>query len=131
MSALPYIPFIGKIIDKIFPDKESAAEAKLKLFELEQSGELAKLEASAGIIKEEAKSEHWLAANWRPLTMVTFLAIIINNYIIYPYLSLFWAEAPVLELPTIMWELMKIGLGGYVVGRSGEKIVKEWKRYGN
>ena len=56
--------------------------------------------------------------------MLTFVAIIANNYILYPYLSLFWGEAPVLEIPPDMWGLLKIGLGGYVVGRSAEKVAK-------
>ncbi len=60
--------------------------------------------------------------------MLTFVAIIANNYILYPYLALFWSDAPVLEIPPDMWGLLKIGLGGYVVGRSGEKIATAWKK---
>ena len=59
--------------------------------------------------------------------MLVFVVIIANNYIIYPYLSLFWPEAPTLEIPPDMWGLLKIGLGGYVVGRSAEKAVTAWK----
>ena len=72
----------------------------------------------------EANSDHWIVAAWRPITMLTFVTIIANNYIVYPYLSLFWSEAPNLDLPPDLWDLLKIGLGGYVVGRSGEKIAK-------
>lgn len=124
MSVLAALPFIGKVLDKIFPDKEAAANAKLKLIELEQSGELKELETAANIVTAEAKSEHFLTSTWRPITMLVFVAIIANNYILYPYLSLFWSEAPVLELPDHMWELLKIGLGGYVVSRGVEKAVK-------
>lgn len=124
MSVLAALPFIGKVLDKIFPDKEAAAHAKLKLIELEQSGELKELETAANIVTAEAKSEHFLTSTWRPITMLVFVAIIANNYILYPYLSLFWSEAPVLELPDHMWELLKIGLGGYVVSRGVEKAVK-------
>ncbi len=79
------------------------------------------------IIEAEAKSSHWLTANWRPLTMLTFVVIVANNYILYPYLALFWPDAPVLEIPPDMWDLLKIGLGGYVVGRSVEKTAEVWK----
>ena len=127
----PAIPALlsigGKLIDKFFPDPQEAAKRKLELFEMGQRGELAELGAAAGIITAEAKSEHWLTANWRPITMLVFVAIIANNYIVYPYLSLFWPDAPVLEIPPDMWGLLKIGLGGYVVGRSAEKGVKLWK----
>ena len=73
-------------------------------------------------------SGNWLTANWRPVTMLTFVAIIANNYLLYPYLALFFTNAPMLVIPPDMWELLKIGLGGYVVGRSAEKIVTVWKK---
>jgi len=82
------------------------------------------------IIKAEANSTHWIVSAWRPLTMLTFTAIVANNYIIYPYLSLFFADAPVLVIPPDMWDLLKIGLGGYVVGRSVEKSVAAYSGKG-
>jgi hypothetical protein len=55
--------------------------------------------------------------------MALFGAIIANNYIIHPYVSLFFEDASVmLAIPPDMWSLLKIGIGGYVVGRSVEKI---------
>ena len=59
--------------------------------------------------------------------MIVFVTIIANNYILYPYLSLLWESAPVLSIPEQMWALLKIGLGGYVGGRTVEKVVKLWK----
>ena len=122
--------FGASLIDKLFPDPTAAAAAKLKLMELEQSGELRELEAAAANIQAEAKSEHWLTSTWRPITMLTFVAIIANNYILYPYLSLFFTNAPQLDIPPDMWSLLQIGLGGYVVSRGGEKMVKTWKAPG-
>tara|TARA_R110002153_G_scaffold217175_1_gene369615 strand:- start:68 stop:472 length:405 start_codon:yes stop_codon:yes gene_type:complete len=120
--------FGSTLLDKFFPDKDAANKAKLMLMEMKQNGELSKLQASAGIVTAEANSDHWLAANWRPITMLTFVFIIANNYILYPYLSLFFEEAPKLEIPPDMWALLKIGLGGYVVGRSVEKAVTGLKK---
>jgi len=127
MGGMAIIDIGLKLIDKFFPDKEKAAEQKLNLFEMQQRGELAEMEAAMQIITAEAKSEHWLVAAWRPITMLVFVAIIANNYLLYPYLSLFWDSAPKLELPPDLWGLLKIGLGGYVAGRSGEKMIKYWK----
>ncbi len=115
------------LIEKLFPDPVKRAEAQATLLELEQSGELRKIEAAMTIVVAEAKSEHWIVAAWRPVTMLVFTAIVANNYLIYPYLSLFWVNAPVLTLPPHLWELLKIGLGGYVVGRSCEKSVQAWR----
>lgn len=115
----------ASLVDKLFTSDEEKSAAKLKLLEMEQNGELQELATAAGVVEAEAKSEHFLTANWRPITMLTFVAIIANNYILYPYLSLFWPEAPNLEIPPDMWGLLKIGIGGYVVGRSVEKGAKE------
>jgi uncharacterized membrane protein len=125
LSAL--LGIVPSIIDKIIPDPQAAMEAKLKLVELTQAGELKSLEGQIAIITAEASSQHWLTANWRPITMLVFVFIIANNYILYPYLSLFWNAAPALEIPPDMWGLLKIGLGGYVLGRSAEKAVTAWK----
>ncbi len=115
------------LVEKLFPDPVKRAEAQAKLMELEQAGELKQVESAMQVIVAEAKSEHWIVAAWRPITMLTFTAIIANNFILYPYLSLFWDNAPTIELPSYLWEALKIGLGGYIVGRSCEKSVKAWK----
>ena len=59
--------------------------------------------------------------------MLVFVFIIANNYIIAPYAKALFDVELILELPPQMWDLLKIGLGGYVVGRSAEKGIKVWK----
>lgn len=115
------------ILDKLIADPVKKADAQARLLEISNAGGLAELEASSKVVVAEANSEHKITSTWRPITMLCFTAIIANNYLVYPYLSLFWVDAPILELPDFMWELLKIGLGGYVVGRSTEKAVKAWK----
>ena len=127
MNPLAILDFGSTLLDKFFPDKDAAAKAKLELLRMQSSGELAELQASAGIITAESQSEHFLVAAWRPITMLVFVFIIANNYIIYPYLSLFFEGAPKLDIPPDMWDLLKIGIGGYTVGRTVEKSVKSYK----
>lgn len=127
-AALGIAKIGSSIIDKLFTSDDERATAKFKLMEMEQNGELAKLAAAANVVEAEAKSEHWLTANWRPITMLTFVFIIGNNYVLYPYLSLFWSEAPTLELPPDMWDLLKIGIGGYVASRGAEKVSSNLKQ---
>jgi len=109
-------PIVGKVIDKVFPDTEKRDMAKLEIMsELQkQSGEIEK--AAAQIINTEAASRHWLAANWRPLTMLIFVGLIVARWLGWTADNM--SEAEYLEL----YDLMKIGLGGYVIGRSAEKI---------
>lgn len=106
----------GKVFDKIFPNPQQAAEAKLKLFEMQQAGELKVLEGQVEIITAEAKSESWLAASWRPITMLVFTGLIVARW--------FGWAAPNLspEEYIKLWSIVELGLGGYVIGRSAEKI---------
>ena len=87
------------------------------------------VEKQANIIVAETKGS-WLSCNWRPIIMLLFGVIIANNYILYPYLSLFFDEAPMLEIPPDMWSLLKIGIGGYIVSRGAEKTIGNWKKGG-
>lgn len=115
------IPLISQIFDKIFPDQERANVAKLKLLEMMQKGDLAYLESAAKIITAEAKSESWLSNSWRPIAMLFFLGLIGSYWFGYAPPNV--TEKIIMELFT----LVKIGLGGYIVGRSAEKVAKVWK----
>ena len=130
MAILSILSAVTPLLSKLIPDPAQRAEAEANLLKLHQDGELKELESATNIIVAEAKSEHWIVASWRPITMLTFTAIVANNYILYPYLSLFWEDAPILAIPADLWDLLKIGLGGYVVGRSVEKSVKSYATIG-
>jgi len=121
-------PLANTLIKRLFPDKEKQQEAQLEFQGMLVDGSFKEFEKQADIIIQEAKSSHWLVSNWRPCIMLLFGIIIANNYIIYPYLSLFMDDAPMLEIPPDMWGLLKLGLSGYIVGRSGEKMVTAWKK---
>lgn len=112
----------GKLIDRFFPDPQERDKAKLALMEMAQTGELKELAARADVIQAEAQSESWLARSWRPITMLTFVALIVLHWLGITPESL--PDAQVMSL----LDLVKIGLGGYVIGRSAEKVVKEYKQ---
>jgi hypothetical protein len=107
----------GKLIDRLWPDPTQRDQAKLAMLELAQKGELAEFVGRAEIVKAEAASTHWLAANWRPITMLTFCSLIVARWF-------GWAAPNLSEAEYIkLWSIVEFGLGGYVVGRSVEKIV--------
>ena len=124
---IPLIDAGLRIIDKIIPDPKAKAEAKIKLLEVQQAGELKEIESAMNVIVAEAKSEHALTSQWRPITMLVFTAIVANNYILAPYLQAMFSWSVSLEMPEQLWNLLSIGIGGYIFGRSGEKAVKHWK----
>lgn len=113
----PLLDFGSKVFDKVFPDPEKANEAKLKLMEMAQRGELEELAARSSIIKAEASSEHWIVAAWRPILMLTFGGLIVARWLGFSAPGI--SEAEILKL----WSIVEFGLGGYIVGRSVEKVV--------
>lgn len=66
----------------------------------------------ADIVKAEAQGDSWLQRSWRPITMLTFLVLVVADaFGLLPF-----------RLAGEAWTLLQLGLGGYVVGRSAEKI---------
>jgi len=124
----PIVGLISSVIDKAIPDKTQAADLKAKITLEALNSESEELKAATDIILAEANGESWLQRNWRPSLMSLFGLIIFNNYVLYPYLSLFMDNAPVLDIPPDMWDLLKLGIGGYIASRGGEKMLKEYKK---
>lgn len=115
---------VNNVIDKIFPDKTEAEKAKAEIQRAVLGIDRAIIEESAKIILGEVQGQSWLQRNWRPLLMLSIVSIVVNNYIVYPYLSMFTTKVVILDLPADLWGLMKIGVGGYIIGRSTEKIAE-------
>jgi hypothetical protein len=127
------IPFIGDaikgvtdLVGQFVEDKDEANKLKNQIKNKLLTVEQEVIKAQSAVIVAEAKSQSFIASNWRPIMMLTFVAIIANNYILFPYITLFGGTATTLEIPPDMWGLLKIGVGGYIVGRSGEKMVKSY-----
>jgi len=138
MSFLAAIPIIGKVldgainlIDQFVEDKDEANKIKATLTEVFNKSDMTKfseqIQAQAKVIVAETQSQSWLARSWRPILMLSFTAIIVNNYILNPWLSALFSVDVVMEIPESMWGLLKLGVGGYIVGRSAEKGIELWK----
>ena len=71
------------------------------------------------MIEAEARGG-WLSNSWRPISMLVLLALIVGDS--FGVLAF--------RLSEDAWTLFQIGMGGYVVGRSAEKIVDKVKQNG-
>lgn len=119
-------PIIGDVLTRVLPDSDKRAdiEKEVKLALLENTDSLESLRGK--IVLEEARSSNWLTSAWRPLLMMVIITIIACNYLVFPIIRIFYPEMIALDLPVELWNLLTVGVGGYVVGRSGEKIVDRW-----
>jgi hypothetical protein len=119
----PLAKMLFSTVDKAVLDKDLAEKLKAQLnIELLKSS-TEEIKAAASIVEAEAKSG-WFSASWRPLLMYVLIFILVWNYIIGPVIKLMIGTVITFELPGDVWTLLQIGLGGYVVGRSGESIAR-------
>ena len=132
MSILKSIPIIGEllnrtagVIDQAVPDKDLAAKIKQDIDKEILQCDISALQEQASVIKAEAAGESFLQRNWRPIVMLMFAYVVFNNFILVPYIQCFYTNFPILPVPENLWDLLKLGIGGYVVGRSAEKITRE------
>lgn len=128
------IKAIGSIIDNVSTTDEERLEIdqKIQVIQNDLTSKILSYQAEvtkyqSEVIIAEAKGESWLQRNWRPSLMVVFGFIVANNYIIAPYLDAMFDWQVMLEIPIQLWDLLKLGVGGYIGGRSLEKGIKLWK----
>lgn len=109
----------GKVIDRLWPDPVQAATAKLELFKLQQSGELAQIAGQLEINKVEAASSSTFVAGWRPAIGWVCAMALFYQYLARPIAQGAFAAAghplpPLVGLDDNLWQLLlgMLGLGG-------------------
>ena len=126
------VPIIGTLLDKIIPDPKMAAEAKFKIIELAQNGELAKLDADVKLALSQVEVNKVEAATdmfrggWRPfIGWICGLGVAIQ-FVIAPMLTWFGfllgypMVFPVLDSSVLMTLLF--GMLGLGTLRTTEKL---------
>jgi len=119
------------IIDKLIPDRDLQARLKAELEQtaLAQQSELAK--AQRDIVLAEISADSWMTRQWRPCLMFVIMGFLVLYGLVLPLADLI-AGAPVAfaprwaDIPDGMWNLLGLGVGGYIGGRSVEKLVTTW-----
>ena len=107
------------LITRIFPDPAQAANAKLELIKLQQSGELASMTAQTDINKAEASNPSLFVSGWRPAIGWVCALALAYQYLIRPLSgsvgAIFGITIPPLPgLDDNLWQLMMgmLGMGG-------------------
>lgn len=113
-----------KLIERLIPDKEKSDEAKTQMMQIMVQAQAKEIDSKARVVIAEATGESWLQRNWRPTTMMFFL-VLLGSY--------WFGLAPqyLIDNPSIvsnLFTLLEIGIGGYIVGRSAEKVTERVSR---
>lgn len=114
-SADKLVDSVGNTIDKLSTTDEEKLKAKNELIDTITSFTNNAFELQYKIMELEMTGS-WLQRNWRPITMLVFGAIVIVATFFPVQLN---------EVPQDFWGLLKIGIGGYVGGRTLEKMTKD------
>lgn len=105
---------IGETVDRLTLPAREKRQLEAELTEKLRTHVEKLAEEQSSVLREEARG-NWLQRSWRPLVMLTFATIILTG----TFVSL-----PTLADTSRFWDLLEIGLGGYVIGRGGEKILQ-------
>lgn len=115
---------VSKLVDNVHTSKEEKMALDNAMMEIRNKAyseaveyQSKLLDAQSKIITAEAQGQSWLQRTWRPITMLTFLALVVADS--FGLLAF--------RLSDEAWLLLQIGLGGYVAGRSAEKIIPKLK----
>lgn len=123
---------ITELVDELHTSKEEKAAIKLAAANASAKLTLDLTNVQKDIIIAEAQGESWLQRNWRPVTMLSFVFMLVWNYVVAPLGS--WisimnggVEFPILPMEQAFFDVLWVGIGGYVVGRTAEKGIKNWR----
>jgi uncharacterized membrane protein (DUF106 family) len=115
-----------KLVDKFFPDPEAKAKAQLELMQMQQNGELAKINADIAEAQEITKrweadmaSDSWLSKNIRPLALIA----IFTAYFLFTAMSAFGYNAQE-SYVNLLGSWGQIVFLAYFGGRTVEKCIE-------
>ena len=114
-----------KVLDKVLPDPEARAKAQAMLIEMQQKGELAKLQADMNEqdnltkrAEADMKSDSWLSKNIRPMTLI----FILLTYTVFGMMSAWDIEVNNNYVELLgQWGMLIMSF--YFGGRTLEKIM--------
>ena len=116
----PIAKSIFSTVDKVITSKAEKEKIKAELQHKIITGDLKEIEAAATVIQLEAQGS-WLQRSWRPIMMLLFAALMVAHW--------FGFTAPNIpeSVQNSLLDIIMIGVGGYTVGRSAEKIGQQWQ----
>jgi len=119
-----------KVLDKVIPDPEQKAKAQAALMEMQQKGELAKIQADIQEQEELTKrlqadmaSDSWLSKNIRPMALIAVFAA----YFLFAMMSAYGHNANEVYV-TLLGQWGMLIFSFYFGSRGMEKIAEIWSK---
>ena len=95
---------------------------KIELAKRVADDDLAEVKAAtSAVISASETRDGWLQKNWRPVVMLVMTGLVALHWLgLTPDMHRDEAQA--------LMDIVKMGLGGYIIGRSAEKVAKVLRR---
>lgn len=118
---------LSKVLDAYISDVELRRKLAAEL-ETQFMAYLSKsTELGTSVVLAETQSEHWLTRSWRPVLMLVLMGFLLVFGLILPLADLLAGHQIPFQprwqlLPGGFWDFLSVGMGGYIGGRSLEKV---------
>ena len=120
---------VFSIIDKLIPDGSLNARLKAEIETrlLQSDDRLAELQRD--LLAIELKSDSWLTRSWRPMLMYLVMLLLAVYGLLLPLFEAIFGKLEGFEprwqqFPDGLWTLLMLGVGGYIGGRTVEKLAR-------
>jgi len=122
---LQILGLVAPILEKVIPDPEKRIEAERELQKTLLENQASLNQAMADVMKADAQSEGFLTRNARPVTVIWSVAMVTYVGVIAPLFGIQKETIDALQaVPSDLWSLMTVGIGAYMLGKSGEGIAR-------
>lgn len=120
-------PLLMEALKRFFPDQDKLEEARAELDRVLVENESAVASAMSSVMAADAASGDKFTSRARPLVVYWSIALIT----LIAFLGLFGWAGPILEalqtVPEKLWDLMTYGIGAFVLGRTVEKSITNFR----
>ena len=129
-AASDLVEKVGAALDKNITTKDEKLEAKTNITKLVAEFSDKALNIQKDVIMAEMQGNSY-QRSWRPSLMYMAMFIIFSTWFIFPIINV-WAQDPNitdfigdLKNSTDFWDIIKLGVGAFGIGRTVEKVAKD------
>ena len=122
------IGVVMKVLERIIPDPDKRIEAETLVTKAMLENKSAIYEAMKSVMAADAASEGWMTRNARPA--VVFWSLAMMTWVVFS--PIFGMQEPTIAalkaIPSDMWNVAMVGIGGYILAKTVTDTVKAAKK---
>lgn len=123
----PIADVVGKALDKFIPDANVKAQAEAEIRRQLSENQAVIFGSMKEVMAADAQSESWMTRNARPFTVFWCLGMM-TWVVVSPIFGLQNATIASLKaIPSDLWNMSAVGIGAYILGKTGIDIAKQVK----